>query len=249
MGRLLKPILLCVCMNFYFHLKAQTIVYNQFWNDFQFVTPIQGDWSNEINLGQVWTSIPGMSNLPFHSNAQVYARVWLHYSLKNWKLSAFTGYNHNPELIAVGQKGLPEVRSAVQGLYYFKKDGYTLSGRLRIEDHHKKNESGGFIDNYRIRSQLKLVKSLNAPKIAKGTIYGAVSEEVFTQAAADVFSRPALGSNRLTLGCGYALSDDLLIELDYSNDFYFYKNKQSAYNSMQLNFSLYNWVAHLKKVL
>lgn len=245
---LLKLILLWMGIFSCSFANAQKSSYNQFWNDFQFVTPVSHNWSNEINLGQVWTSIPGLSNTPFHSNAQLYARIWLHYALKNWKLSVFTGYNHNPELMAVGQKGLPEFRSAVQGLYYFNKEGYTLSGRLRIEDHHKKKESGDFSDNYRIRGQLKFVKPLNAREVVKGTIYGVMSEELFTQASADVFSQPSFGSNRLMLGCGYALSDDLLIELDYSNDYYFYKNKQSSYHAMQLNFSMYNWIQYLKRL-
>lgn len=229
-------------------LCAQHTAYNQFWNDFQFVTPIKGRWSNEINIGQVWTGVP-VNNNPFYANAQLYARVWIHYSLAKAKFSVFTGYNHNPEIKLVGQDGLPEIRSAIQGIYYFSKIPFTLSGRLRLEDHRDKQSLGGFNERYRVRSQVKLVKPINAPEIVKGAVYMVASEEVFTQTASDVFSQPKLGSNRITIGCGYALTNDFLIELDYSNDYYPDKAQQLSYHSMQLNLSCYNWVKNLKDAL
>ncbi len=229
-------------------LCAQVTTYNQFWNDFQFVTPIKGRWSNEINLGQVWTGVPANNN-PFYANAQLYARVWIHYSLSKAKFSVFTGYNHNPEIILAGQDGLPEIRSAIQGIYYFRKTPFTLSARLRLEDHRDKRSLGGFDESYRVRSQLKLVKPLNASQIVKGAVYMVASEEVFTQTAPNVFSQPRLGSNRLTIGCGYALTDDFLIEVDYANDYYPDKIQQLSYHSMQLNLSCYNWVKNLKDAL
>ena len=227
---------------------GQTKSYNQFWNDFQFVTPIKGKWSNEINIGQVWTSLSGDDD-PFHSNAQLYARVWLHYSLSKFKLSVFTGYNHNPEIKLMGQDGLPEIRSAVQGIYYFKKTPFTLSGRLRIEDHLDRRIEQGFDESFRVRSQVKLTQTLNATEIAKGSVYLVASEEVFTQTAADVFEYPRFGSNRLTIGCGYAFTNDFLVEMDYSNDYYPNKNHQLSYHTVQVNFSCYNWLKNLKNTL
>lgn len=230
-------------------VHSQSTSYNQFWNDFQFVTPIKGKWSNEINIGQVWTSAPGIDENLFHVNGQVYARIWLHYSLSKLKLSVFTGYNHNPEVIALGQEGLPEIRSAIQGVYYLKKSPSTLTVRLRVEDHQDKRSSNGFDESYRVRSQLKMVKTLNAPEITKGAVYLVVSEEVFTQTAPDVFDRPRFGSNRVTLGCGYALTNDFLVEVDYSNDYYPIKSAPFSYNTLQLNLSCYNWVKNLKNAL
>ena len=229
-------------------VHCQNASYHQFWNDFQFVTPIKGKWSNEINIGQVWTSVPTDDN-PFHTNVQLYARVWLHYSLSKFKFSVFTGYNHNPEIRLLGQDGLPEIRSAIQGIYYFKKTPFTLSGRLRLEDHLDKRRQSGYDESYRVRSQLKLVKTLNAQEIANGTVYLVASEEVFTQTASDIFKYPRFGSNRITVGCGYALTNDFLIEIDYSNDYYPSKTQQLSYHTLQVNLSCYNWVKNLKNAL
>ncbi|MCS4224615.1 DUF2490 domain-containing protein [Sphingobacterium sp. BIGb0165] len=229
-------------------IYSQTSSYNQFWNDFQFVTPIKGKWSNEINIGQVWTSVPIGDDL-FHTNAQLYARVWLHYSFATFKVSLFTGYNHNPEIRSVEQDGLPEIRSAIQGIYYFKKTPVTLSARLRIEDHLDKRRQRGFEENFRVRSQLKLIKPLNTLEIAKGTIYLAASEEVFTQTGTDILEHPRFGSNRITIGCGYAITNDFLIEMDYSNDYYPSKIQHLSYNAIQVNLSCYNWLKNIKRTL
>lgn len=223
----------------------QTISYKQFWNDFQFVTPIKGKWSNEINIGQVWTSVP-MDDNPFHTNAQIYGRIWLHYSFDRFKVSVFTGYNHNPEVRLMGQAGLPEIRSAVQGIYYFKKNPLLLSGRLRIEDHLDKRQQRGFDENFRVRSQLKLVKALNAQELVRGAVYVVASEEIFTQTARTVFEHPRLGSNRVTLGCGYAFTNDFLVEVDYSNDYYPDRLQPLSFHTVQVNFSCYNWLRSLK---
>jgi hypothetical protein len=218
MKRILTFVLLLKLIILSIQSNAQSTNYNQFWNDFQFVTPIKGKWINEINIGQVWTSAPAINNDPFYTNAQVYARIWLHYILPKVKLSVFTGYNHNPEIWSIEQDGMPEIRSAVQGIYYLKKTPFTLTARLRVEDHLDKKQSKGFNERYRIRSQLKIVKPLNSKELLKGTVYLVASEELFTQTAADVFGHPRFGSNRLSVGCGYAFTNDILVDVDCSND-------------------------------
>lgn len=231
------------------HSNAQTINCNQFWNDFQFVTPIKGRWSNEINLGQVRTSVPGVNSNPFHANSQLYGRVWLHYALPKLKISVFTGYNHNVEIVEMGQEGLPEIRSGVQGIYYFKKSPFMLTGRLRLEDHLDKRHLSGFDERYRVRSQVKIVKALNGSEISSGKLFVVASEEVFTQTAPDIFSNPRVGNNRLTIGLGYALTDDVLMEVDYSNDRNMGKATQFSYNTLQVNLSCYNCFKNLKHTL
>lgn len=231
------------------HLYAQTVTYSQFWNDFQFVTPIKGKWSNEINIGQVWTSLPDVKGNPFHASSQLYGRIWLHYALPKLKLSVFTGYNYNAEIITIGQEGLPEIRSGIQGTYYFKRSPYILTARLRLEDHLDKRRKEGFDQSYRVRSQVKIVKALNGPVISAGKVYVAASEEVFTQTAPDIFSNPRFGSNRLTIGLGYALTDVVLMEVDYSNDYYMGNVMHTSCNTLQVNFSCYNWVENLKNAL
>lgn len=131
---------------------AQTTTYNQFWNDFQFVNSLNKRWGTELNLGQVWTSVPHVNNSLFYANSQLYIRAWFHYYGGRWKLSAFTGYNHNQDIEEIKQQGFPEIRSALQAIYYFKKQGYTLSDRVRVEDRQRKNEEERFDKAYRLRN-------------------------------------------------------------------------------------------------
>lgn len=225
---------------------CQTTSYNQFWNDFQFVTPVKNRWTTEINIGQVWTSAPHINNSLLYANTQWYVRAWIHYYAgSKWKLSAFTGYNHNQAIEDIKQEGLPEIRSALQVIYYFKKTGYTLTNRMRFEDHHNRNVKGGYTVTYRLRNQLKLVLPFNDSVIKKGTWYGTASEEVFTKTSRHLFKGPLIGSNRFTIGCGYALTNNFLTEIDYSNDYYFIKNNNISYNTIQLNLSFYNWLPNL----
>ncbi len=226
---------------------SQTKSYNQFWNDFQFMTPINNRWTTEVNIGQVWTSVPAVSNSLFYANAQQYIRGWIHYYAgRRWKLSAFTGYNHNRAIKGIKQQALPEIRSALQVIYYFKKRRYTLTNRVRFEDHHKKNEDGGFSVVYRLRNQLKLILPFNDSVIRKGTWYGAVSGEIFAKTSSASLSSSLNKSNRFTIGAGYSFTNDFLVEIDYSNDYYFIKNNNESYHTIQLNLSFYNWLPHLK---
>jgi hypothetical protein len=228
-------------------LTAQTTSYNQFWNDFQFVNPLNRKWGTELNLGQVWTSAPHVNNSFLYANSQLYIRAWIHYYADRWKLSAFTGYNYNQDIEAIKQQELPEVRSALQAIYYFKKLGYILSNRVRFEDRRKKNEKDGFDVNYRLRNQVKFVLPFNGKVIRKGTLYGVVSEEVFTITTTALLSKSLVGSNRFTIGCGYSFTNDFLVEVDYSNDYNFKKSNNELYNTIQLNVSCYNWLSKLKE--
>lgn len=227
---------------------SQTTLYNQFWNDFQFVTPLKNRWATEVNIGQVWTSAPPVNKNLLYANAQWYVRGWIHYYAGHrWKLSAFTGYNHNQAIESIKQEGLPEIRSAIQVIYYLSKRKYTVTNRVRFEDHHDKNIDGEFTVTYRLRNQLKLVLPFNDSVIRKGAWYGAVSEEVFTRTSQSLFKSSLIGSNRFTIGCGYSFTNDFLLEIDYSNDCYFIKKSPIAYNTIQLNFSFYNWLPNFKE--
>jgi len=238
-------IVLHCCMSI--KTMSQTKSYNQFWNDFQFITPVNSKWTTEMNIGQVWTSAPGVSNSLFYANAQLYIRGWIHYYAgSKWKLSAFTGYNHNRAIKSNKQQALPEGRSALQVIYYFKKSRYSLTNRVRFEDHHRKNESGGFSVAYRLRDQLKLVVPFNDSVIKKGSWYGTVSEEVFAKTSSSSLNSHWNKSNRFTIGTGYSFTDDFLVEIDYSNDYYFIKNNNEVYHTVQLNVSFYNWLPNLK---
>ena len=229
--------------------RGQTTTYNQFWNEFTFTKPLKGKWALELNLGQSYTSTGENINI-FSRNAQFYPRIWAHFNATaRWKVSLFYAYFFNQYVPEIDQREYTESRIALQGIYYIKKVRYTLSTRVRFEDRHIENTDGYNEGVYRFRGQIKLLYPFNSKFIRKNTVYGIGSDELFFKTSSNVTGSQVFDRNRLTLGAGYSLTDDVQVELTYVNEYLPRPNGNEIVNALQLNFSFNNLFSNLKKKL
>jgi hypothetical protein len=245
----LLKIFACVCFSTLLlqGYAQEKTSYSQFWNEISFTRTLKGKWSLELNLGQTWTSSPDKGGM-FSFNSQLYARGWVHYHYNpRWKFSFFYAYFFNRYVPEISQKGLPELRSAYQAIYYFHKVGYTLTTRFRIEDRHIRTDSGAFEAYYRFRTQVKLLYPINGKRIREGVFYGIGSEEFYFKTNANLTGREFFDRSRLTLGIGYSLTDDTQVEVTYVNEYLPRDKGDEVYNVLQVNFAFNNVLEKIKK--
>ncbi len=219
-------------------VQAQNTSYNQFSNEFSDVESLGKKWTLEFNLGQSYTSIPPNNHSPFAKASQFYLRGWAHYyASSRWKLSYFLALFGNVSIPDIEQAKNFEIRYALQGTYYIHKIGYSLLTRFRLEDRRIQNNAKTFEAYYRLRAQLKYTQPLNGKVIRKGIYYSVLSDELFVKTQAAITGKDFFDRNRLTIGGGYALTDDTQIELLYSNEWLPRSGGNLVYNSYQINFS------------
>lgn len=230
--------------------SGQTNIYTQFWNEFAFSRPLKGKKAFEVNIGQTWTSTPA-NNSMLATNSQLYLRVWGHYyQSSRWKLSAFMAYYFNKDVPEINQKKLPELRTAIQAMYFFKKVPYTLNARFRIEDRkiqRSQQDEKIWEASYRGRAQLRCLYPINNKLIKDGTFYMLASDEFFFKTGSLLAGSQFFDRNRLTLGGGYAFTDDFQLELSYANEFLPRGSETEIYNAFQINMAFNNFFPNLKK--
>lgn len=228
---------------------GQTTTYNQFWNEIQFTRTISEKWSTELNLGATYSSTESSSNI-FQQNIQRSARVWGHYYFSpRWKFSSFLAYNYNKDVPEIGQFKSPEVRFALQGIYYFHKTGYTLSTRMRMELRHMRNEEGDYDNVLRYRQQIKYILPINSKVLREGVVYAVASDELFFKTGTKVTGLSFFDRNRLNLGVGYLFSDDIQAEVTYANEYLPRDNGNQIVNAASLTFTFNNLFRNLNKKL
>lgn len=228
---------------------GQTTTYNQFWNEIQFTRTISEKWSTELNLGAAYSSTESSSNI-FQQNIQRSARVWGHYYFSpRWKFSSFLAYNYNKDVPEIGQFKSPEVRFALQGIYYFHKTGYTLSTRMRMELRHMRNEEGDYDNVLRYRQQIKYILPINSKVLREGVVYAVASDELFFKTGTKVTGLSFFDRNRLNLGAGYLFSDDIQAEVTYANEYLPRDNGNQIVNAASLTFTFNNLFRNLNKKL
>jgi len=241
---LILVILLITSINY-----GQTTTYNQFWNEIQFNRTINEKWSAELNLGAVYSSTESSSNI-FQQNIQRSARVWGHYYFSpRWKFSSFIAYNYNKDVPEIGQFKSPEVRFALQGIYYFHKTGYTLSTRMRIELRHMRNEDGDYDNVLRYRQQIKYIQPINSKVLREGVVYTIASDELFFKSGTKVTGLSFFDRNRLNLGAGYLFSDDIQVEVTYANEYLPRDEENQIVNAASLTVTFNNLFKNLNKKL
>lgn len=228
---------------------GQTTTYNQFWNEIQFTRTISEKWSTELNLGAAYSSTESSSNI-FQQNIQRSARVWGHYYFSpRWKFSSFLAYNYNKDVPEIGQFKSPEVRFALQGIYYFHKTGYTLSTRMRMELRHMRNEEGDYDNVLRYRQQIKYILPINSKVLREGVVYAVASDELFFKTGTKVTGLSFFDRNRLNLGAGYLFSDDIQAEVTYANEYLPRDNGNQIVNAASLTVTFNNLFRNLNKKL
>ncbi|KQB41475.1 DUF2490 domain-containing protein [Flavobacterium aquidurense] len=228
---------------------GQTTTYNQFWNEIQFNRTINEKWSTELNLGAAYSSTESSSNI-FQQNIQRSIRAWGHYYYSpRWKVSSFLAYNYNKDVPEIGQFKSPEIRFALQGIYYIHKTGYTLSTRMRMELRHMRNEDGDYDNVLRYRQQIKYLKPINSKILREGVVYIIASDELFFKSGTKVTGLSFFDRNRLNLGAGYLFSDDIQVELTYANEFLPRDEQNQIVNAASLTVTFNNLFKNLNKKL
>lgn len=228
---------------------GQTIHYNQFWGEVQFNRTITEKWSTELNIGTSYSSTESSPNI-FEQNTQRSLRGWGHYYISpRWKLSSFIAYYSNKDVPEIGQFESPEWRFALQGIYYFHKTGYTLSTRLRTELRHMRNEDNTYENVIRYRQQIKYLKPLNSKVLRTGVVYAIVSDEIFFKSEAKVTGLSFFDRNRLNVGAGYLFTDDIQLEITYSNEYLPRDNGNQIVNAGSLTLTFNNLFKNLNKKL
>lgn len=228
---------------------GQTTTYNQFWNEIQLTKTISEKWSTELNLGAVYSSTESSSNI-FQQNIQRSARAWGHYYLSpRWKLSTFLAYNYNKDVPEIGQFKSPELRFALQGIYYFHKTGYTLSTRMRLELRHLRSEDGTYDNVLRYRQQIKYLKPINSKVLREGVVYGIASDELFFKSGTKVTGLSFFDRNRFNIGAGYLFTDDIQVELTYANEYLPRDSENQIVNAASLTVTFNNLFKNISKKL
>lgn len=211
---------------------AQNENIGQFWNELAFTRPLGKAWSSEFNIGQVWSDDNKTQSI-LANHAQLYLRQWIHYYPNaRWKTSFFIAYFNNKQIEGIAQPADNEWRWALQAMYYIKKIGYTLNTRTRIENRGITNSEGTRETGFRFRQQLRLLYPFGGSKIIRGKVwYLIASDEVMFKTTGDQL----FDKNRLTVGPGYSITDDIQIETTYVNEYLPRPQQNIRYHAFQLN--------------
>jgi len=228
-------------------LFSQTNTYAQFWNEIGISRSIFKKSGLEFNFGQVWSGNSENKNM-LADNSQVYFRGWFHYyHSPRWKFSGFLAYYSNKDVPELKQIKAPEIRSAVQTAYFFKKIPYTLNARVRLENRNIKNDNDKYETSFRLRMQMRCLYPLNAKIIRRGTVYAMGSDELMFKTGGSVSGSQFFDRNRLTIGGGYGITDDIQLEITYVNDYLPRSSVNELYNALQMNIYFINPFANIKK--
>lgn len=219
---------------------SQNTVYHQFWNEFQLTHPIADKFAIEVDLANNFSDTPEDKSI-FSTHTQFSSVFMLnYYYTAKWRFSLMSAYFSNYSVPEIGQRQYPEYRTTAQANYFFKKIGYILQTRTRIEYRLIKNTEGKFEDVLRYRQQLKYTQPFNSKFIRQGTYFGFVSDEVFFKTPSNISGQDIFDRNMLTLALGYAISDNIQIDLDYTFEYAPRKDVDISTYAIQLNFTINN---------
>lgn len=228
-------------------LNAQSASYSQFANEIQFSRTINDKWVGELNLIGTFSDTPTEDQV-FKTSIQRAALAWAHYYYSpRWKFSSSLAWYYNKDVPDIGQFEAPEWRFGLQGIYYINKIGYTLSTRMRTELRLIGDGEGGFDDVYRYRQQIKYLKPINSMTLRKGVYYVVAAEEMFIRSTTKATGSAHYDRNFFYIGGGYLVTDDLQLELSFSNEFLPRDNGNQIYNALNLTITFNNLARNLRK--
>ncbi len=161
--------------------------------------------------------------------------------------SFFTSYFANKYVPEIGQREYPELRLSAQGVYFFKKIGYILQSRSRLEYRLIENSSGQIDDVFRLRERIKYTKPFGRKFIREKTYYGIISDEIFLKSPSTITGSQIFDRNDLTAGLGYAVNNDFTIDLLYTFQYLPRSSGDEIYHAIQLNITINNPFQNLKK--
>jgi hypothetical protein len=246
-----KQLLLLLVMTWFLYASAlgQTTEFNQISNEIQFTRSITDKLATELVINGDYSETPQESRI-MQTNIQRGAVFFGHYQYSpRWKLSSFIAYYNNKDVPDLGQYNAKEWRFGLQGIYYIKKVGYTLSTRGRAELRYLQNEEGIYEDIFRYRQMIKLIQPLNAKVLRQGVFYFITSEEVILRSTAKATGMAHFDRNRLQIGGGYIINDNLQVELSYLNEFVPRDSGDQLYHIAGVSLTINNFLPNLKKKL
>lgn len=225
---------------------SQSTSSTQFSNELKFARPLAKRWSGEFTFTNNWMQSPPAEGL-FDKYSQWSLGGWGHnYIAARWRISLGANYYRNVEIDEPTQMKSNEIRFSGQGIYYIKKIGYTITSRSRLEWRNIEDEESNYNSVFRFREQVKLIVPINAKSIREGVFYGFGSDEIFLKTKSDLLGDDLFDRNRFEVGAGYALTNDVGIELYYI--FEFVPRDVNQINSIfNLDFSFRNVIENLKK--
>lgn len=227
---------------------AQSSSRSQFSNELKFARPLAKRWSAELSFNNEWMPSPPADGL-LDKYSQWSLGGWAHnYIAKKWRVSGGFFLYHKIESSEPVQNKSNELRLSGQGIYYIKKIGYTITSRSRVEWRNIQNSEDTYNSVLRLRQQVKLVVPINAKSIREHVFYGFTSDEVFFKTPSDLIGDEIFDRNRFDIGIGYAITNDINVELYYANEFLPRETNQIN-NVINLDFSFRNLISNLKKRL
>ena len=200
----------------------------QLWSEADALGKINSKWKWQCDLQySLQSPYEGLSFLKY--GEQITIRPWIHYYPKpTIKLSAFAGLWYNYSIAEVGAREYPEYRAALQAQFYKEFGLNKISNRFRAEFRDMKDRAGSFEQVFRGRYMFKYQRLLKHSTYDKNSIYMVLSEEYFINGGAAVTGYKTFDQNRVFIGLGFNVTDDIDIEIGYFNQF--------AYHSHDTNF-------------
>jgi len=228
--------------------RAQNTTYHQFWNEFQFIHPLTQRYALEADVSSSFSSPPEQRNrLSAFTQYAVTMQLHQFYSAK-WRFSLLSAYFSNYYVPEIGQREYAEIRFSAQAMYFFNKIKNISLTRARVEYRMIENADGQFENVMRYRQFFKFTKPLNSNYIRSGTFFAFASEEVFFKTPADLTGPDLFDRNMLTLGIGYAFTDDLQMDVDYTNEYVPRGSGNIINHALQFNLTLNNPFGYIEKI-
>jgi hypothetical protein len=237
--------LLCMLLST-FSMHGQTTDYKQFSPEFQLNRVFSDKMALELDVNGTFSNTPS-ENKVFKTLIQGAGLIWVHYFISpRWKLSSNLGYYNNHDQPEIGQFNSTEWRFGLQANYYINKIGFTLSTKLRPEVRFVTNEEGNYEDIYRYRQMLKFIKPINSQLLRQGTYYAVASEELFFRSTRKSGGFHYFDRNMFAFGGGYMLTDNLQLELTYTNEFIPRDDGDQLNNQITITFITNNLFLNIK---
>jgi len=246
--RVLRWIFIGLIVSYTSFTHAQSTSSTQFSSELRFSRALAKRWTGELTFTNGWMQSPPAAGL-FSRYSQWSLGGWGHnYIAPKWRLSAGFFYYRKIEQEEPEQLKSNEFRLSGQTNYYIKKIGYAITSRSRLEWRYIENSEGNYNSVFRLREQVKMIVSINGKSIRQGIFYGFGSEELFFKTPSDVNGNELFDRNRFEIGAGYAVTNDMSIELYYTNEFL--PRETNQFNHIiNLDFNFKNLISNIRKRL
>ncbi len=202
-----------------------------------------------MDLTARFSDAPGQKSI-FATRSQFSAQGWAHYHFSSrWRFSGAVAYYDNFYLPELGQNESKEWRFTLQGLYFFHKIGYTFTTRGTAEIRHINAADDGLTNAFRYRQRVKYQKPINSKSFRKGVFYALAADEVYFRVNSIKGQNTFFDRNRITLGGGYVLTDNIKLEMAYVNEFLLRSDGNEIVNALSLTITFNNLLDNIRQKL